>query len=226
MPCSKTKRVALQDPTSALMHRDILLILLRRMMLLRPVPMKSEDVALESHPQMRQLSPSLIVSRGHVFKVSFCLEGSEYFTNLLNAAMAQNLCFLLQWTLWFLIQKVEFSFLLCSPLTDQSLVTLFTHLIQMDLPVLVPLSQLDKREDQLNGEIDWAQLVIMKKIAREYIKTHLKVQFAGERMNSNMKKPEEVEQSEPKNGIQKKGTLCGKETFVLPLDNKMPTTPL
>ena len=50
MPCSKTKRVALQDPTSALMHRDILLILLRRMMLLRPVPMKSEDVALESHP--------------------------------------------------------------------------------------------------------------------------------------------------------------------------------
>ena len=45
-------------------------------------------------------------------------------------------------------------------------------------------------------------------------------------MNSNMKKPEEVEQSEPKNGIQKKGSLCGKETFVLPLDNKMPTTPL
>ena len=68
--------------------------------------------------------------------------------------------------------------------------------------------------------------MIMKKIAREYIKTHLKVQFAGERMNSNMLKPAEVEQSEPKNGIQKKGTLCGKETFVLPLDNKMPTTPL
>ena len=66
----------------------------------------------------------------------------------------------------------------------------------------------------------------MKKIAREYIKTHLKVQFAGERMNSNMKKPEEVEQSEPKNGIQKKGTFCGKETFVLPHDNKMTTTPL
>jgi len=41
-----------------------------------------------------------------------------------------------------------------------------------------------------------------------------------------MKKPEEVEQSEPKNGIQKKGTFCGKETFVLSLDNKMPTTPL
>ena len=153
MPFSKTKRVALQDPARALMQRDIFLILLRRMMLLRPVPMKSEDVALESHPQMRQLSPSLIVSRGHVFKVSFCLEGSEYFTNLLNAAMAQNLCFLLQWTLWFLIQKVEFSFLLCSPLTDQSLVTLFTHLIQMDLPVVVPLSQFDKREDQLNGKL-------------------------------------------------------------------------
>ena len=47
-------------------------------------------------------------------------------------------------------------------------------------------------------------------------------------MNSNMKKPEEVEQLEPKNGMQKKGTLCGKVTFVLriPLDNKMPTTPL
>ena len=45
-------------------------------------------------------------------------------------------------------------------------------------------------------------------------------------MNSNMKKPEEVEQSEPKNGIQKKGTLCGKETIVLLLDNKMATTPL
>ena len=81
----------------------------------------------------------------------------------------------------------------------------------MDLPVLVPLSQLDKREDQLNGEIDWAQLVIMKKIAREYIKTHLKVQFAGERMNSNMKKPEEVEQSEPKNGIQKKVLYVAKK---------------
>ena len=26
--------------------------------------------------------------------------------------------------------------------------------------------------------------------------------------------------------MQKKGTLCGKVTFVLPLDNKMPTTPL
>ena len=45
-------------------------------------------------------------------------------------------------------------------------------------------------------------------------------------MNSNMKKPEEVEQLEPKNGMQKKCTLCGKVTFVLPLDNKMPTTPL
>ena len=45
-------------------------------------------------------------------------------------------------------------------------------------------------------------------------------------MNSNMKKPEEVDQLEPKNGMQKKGTLCGKVTFVLPLDNKMPTTPL
>ena len=61
MPFSKTKRVALQDSARALMQRDIFLILLRRMMLLRPVPMKSEDVALESHPQMRQLSPSLIV---------------------------------------------------------------------------------------------------------------------------------------------------------------------
>ena len=38
----------------------------------------------------------------------------------------------------------------------------------------------------------------MKKIAREYMKTHLKVQLAGEHMNSNMKKPEEVEQLEPK----------------------------
>ena len=72
----------------------------------------------------------------------------------------------------------------------------------------------------------------MKKIAREYMKTHLKVQLAGEHMytyiymNSNMKKPEEVEQLEPKNGMQKKGTLCGKVTFVLPLDNKIPTTPL
>ena len=44
--------------------------------------------------------------------------------------------------------------------------------------------------------------------------------------HSNMKKPEEVEQLEPKNGMQKKCTLCGKVTFVLPLDNKMPTTPL
>ena len=60
----------------------------------------------------------------------------------------------------------------------------------------------------------------MKKIAREYMKTHLKVRLAGEHMNSNMKKPEEVEQLEPKNGMQKKGTLCGKVTFVLPLDNK------
>ena len=68
--------------------------------------------------------------------------------------------------------------------------------------------------------------MIMKKIAQEYMKTHLKVQLTGEHMNSNMKKPEEVEQLEPKNGMQKKGTLCGKVTFVLPLDNKMPTTPL
>ena len=38
------------------------------------------------------------------------------------------------------------------------------------------------------------------------MKTHLKVQLAGvsEHKDSNMKKPEEVEQSEPKNGIQKK----------------------
>ena len=66
----------------------------------------------------------------------------------------------------------------------------------------------------------------MKKIAREYMKTHLKVQLAGEHINSNMKKPEEVEQLEPKIGMQKKGTLCGKVTFVLPLDKKMSTTPL
>ena len=50
--------------------------------------------------------------------------------------------------------KNGISFLLCSPLMDQGLVTLFTHLIHIDLPELVPLSQLDKREDQLNGEID------------------------------------------------------------------------
>jgi len=50
--------------------------------------------------------------------------------------------------------KNGISFLLCSPLMDQALVTLFTHLTQIDLPELVPLSQLDKREDQLNGEID------------------------------------------------------------------------
>ena len=68
--------------------------------------------------------------------------------------------------------------------------------------------------------------MIMKKIAQEYMKTHLKVQLAGEHMNSNMKKPEEVDQLEPKNGMQRKGTLCGKVTFVLPLDNIMPTTPL
>ena len=63
--------------------------------------------------------------------------------------------------------------------------------------------------------------MIMKKIAREYMKTHLKVQLAGEHMNSNTKKPEEVDQLEPKNlnGMQKKGTLSGKVTFVLPLDN-------
>jgi len=58
------------------------------------------------------------------------------------------------------------------------------------------------------------------------MKAHRKVQLAREHMNSNMKKPEEVEQLEPKNGMQKKCTLCGKVTFVLPLDNKMPTTPL
>ena len=46
--------------------------------------------------------------------------------------------------------------------------------------------------------------MIMKKIAQEYIKTHLKVRLAGRHMNSNMKKPEEVEQLEPKNGMQKK----------------------
>ena len=46
--------------------------------------------------------------------------------------------------------------------------------------------------------------MIMKKIAQEYMKTHLKVQLAGEHMNSNMKKPEEVEQLEPKNGCRKK----------------------
>ena len=40
------------------------------------------------------------------------------------------------------------------------------------------------------------------------MKTHLKVQLAGDYMNSNMKKPEEVEQLEPKKGMQKKGTLC------------------
>ena len=66
----------------------------------------------------------------------------------------------------------------------------------------------------------------MKKMAQEYMKTHLKVQLTGEHMNSKMKKPEEVEQLEPKNGMQKKSTLSGKVTFVLPLDNKMPTTPL
>ena len=50
--------------------------------------------------------------------------------------------------------KTGIFFFAVQSLLDQSLVTLFTHLIQMDLPVLVPLSQLDKREDQLNGEID------------------------------------------------------------------------
>ena len=47
-------------------------------------------------------------------------------------------------------------------------------------------------------------------------------------MNSNMKKPEEVEQLTigTKKWMQKKGSLCGKVTFVLPLDNEMLTTPL
>jgi hypothetical protein len=36
------------------------------------------------------------------------------------------------------------------------------------------------------------------------MKTHRKVQLAREHMNSNMKKPEEVEQLEPKNGCRKK----------------------
>ena len=62
MPFSKTKRVALQDPARALMQRDIFLILLRRMMLLRPVPMKSEDVALESHPYGATATVSIIDS--------------------------------------------------------------------------------------------------------------------------------------------------------------------
>jgi len=68
--------------------------------------------------------------------------------------------------------------------------------------------------------------VIMKKIAQEYMKTHLKVQLAGEHMNSNMKKPEEVEQLEPKNGIQKKVLCVAKKLLSLLLTNKMPPTPL
>ena len=56
------------------------------------------------------INPSLIALRGNVCKVSFCLEWSANFTNLLNVVRAQNLCFSLQRTLWFLIQKMEFLF--------------------------------------------------------------------------------------------------------------------
>ena len=51
-----------------------------------------------------------IAWRGNVCKVSFCLEWSANFTNMLNVVRAQNLCVLLQRTLWFLIQKIGISF--------------------------------------------------------------------------------------------------------------------
>ena len=73
---------------------------------------------------------------------------------MLNVMRAQNLCVFASTDAVVFDSKNGISFLLCSHLMDQGLVTLFTHLTQIDLPELVPLSQLDKREDQLNGEID------------------------------------------------------------------------
>ena len=74
------------------------------------------------------INPSLIALRGNVCKVSFCLEWSANFTNLLNVVRAQNLCFFASTDAVVFDSKNGISFLLCSTLMDQGLVTLFTHL--------------------------------------------------------------------------------------------------
>ena len=79
------------------------------------LPKQGMSGAIHNKNQSNSLfiHPSLIALRGNVCKVSFCLEWSANFTNLLNVVKAQNLCFSLQrtlWTLWFLIQKMEFLF--------------------------------------------------------------------------------------------------------------------
>ena len=76
------------------------------------LPKQGMSGAIHNKNQSNSLfiNPSLIALRGNVCKESFCLEWSAHFTNLLNVVKAQNLCFSLQRTLWFLIQKMEFLF--------------------------------------------------------------------------------------------------------------------
>ena len=76
------------------------------------LPKQGMSGAIHNKNQSNSLfiNPSLIAWRGNVCKVSFCLEWSANFTNMLNVVRAQNLCVLLQRTLWFLIQKMEFLF--------------------------------------------------------------------------------------------------------------------
>ena len=93
-------------------------------------PKQGMSGAIHNKNQSNSLffNPSLIALRGNVCKVSFCLEWSANFTNLLNVVRAQNLCFFASTDAVVFDSKNGFFFLLCSPLMDQGLVTLFTHL--------------------------------------------------------------------------------------------------
>ena len=100
------------------------------------LPKQGMSGAINNKNQSNSLfiNPSLIALRGNVCKVSFCLEWSANFTNLLNVVRAQNLCVFAATDAVVFDSKNGISFLLCSPLMDQGLVTLFTHLTQIDLP--------------------------------------------------------------------------------------------
>ena len=94
------------------------------------LPKEGMSSAIHNKNQSNSLfiNPSLIALRGNVCKVSFCLEWSANFTNLLNVVRAQNLCFFASTDAVVFDSKNWNFFLLCSPLMDQGLVTLFTHL--------------------------------------------------------------------------------------------------
>ena len=94
------------------------------------LPKQGMSGAIHNKNQSNSLfiNPSLIALRGNVCKVSFCLEWSANFTNLLNVVRAQNLCVFASTDAVVFDSKNGISFLLCSTLMDQGLVTLFTHL--------------------------------------------------------------------------------------------------